>query len=125
VRRASEDLAAAQFIESRDAQPAAYRLVRTSWNPLLELETESLSWKGWQDAFTFALAFFEWHRTTTVETRTPYVVGVEGRELLERHRPVFERDRIAAWGPHTRVDDWATFTLTAVNALARWMHDSV
>ncbi|MGH7648103.1 MAG: hypothetical protein ACREND_08285, partial [Gemmatimonadaceae bacterium] len=80
VRRASEDLAAAQFIESRDAQPAAYRLVRASWNPLLKVETESLSWKGWQNAFAFALAFFEWHRTTTVETRTPYVVGVEGRE---------------------------------------------
>jgi hypothetical protein len=64
-----------------------------------------------------------WHRVPTADTRTPYVVGVEGRELLERHRSVFERDRIATWGPHTRIQDWATFTASAVNAPARWMRD--
>lgn len=125
VRRAAEDLAAAQFVESRDALPAEYRLSRASWLPLLKLGDESLSWKGWQPVFAFAIAFLEWYRTTAPETRTPYIVGVEGRELLEKHRTVFERARVAAWGPHTRVEDWATFTLTAVNALARWMHRSV
>ncbi|MEP6495764.1 MAG: hypothetical protein ABJF01_23975 [bacterium] len=125
VRRAAEDLAAAQFIESRDAQPAAYRLSRTGWNALLKFDDETLSWKDWRHVFAFALAFLEWYGATAAETRTPYVIGVQGRELLERHRPVFERDRIALWGPHTRVEDWASFTTTAVKALARWMRDSV
>jgi hypothetical protein len=70
------------------------------------------------------MAFVEWYRTTAVETRTPYVVGVEGRELLETHRAVFDRDQIATWGLHTRVQDWSEFTTTAVNALAHWMRDS-
>lgn len=57
------------------------------------------------------------------DTRTQYVAGVEARELLERHRAVFERDRIVTWGPHARIQDWVTFMASAVNALAPWMRE--
>ncbi len=125
VRRAGDDLSAAQFIESRAAQPAQYRIARDNWRPLLKLDEKLPTWRGWLEVFVFATAFLAWHRLTEEgHTRTPYVVGVEGRELLERYRAVFERDRIATWGPHTRVQDWAAFTAVAVNTLSRWIRDS-
>lgn len=123
VRRAGDDLATAQFIEARAAQPVRYRITRENWRPLLKFDEEVRSWRGWQEVFVFATAFLAWYRVPTADTRTPYVAGVEGRELLERHRSVFERDRIATWGPHRRIQEWAAFTASAVNALARWMRD--
>lgn len=122
VRRAVDDLAAAQFVESHAAHPVRYRIAREQWQPLLRFDEHLAPWRGWRDVFGFATAFLAWHRTAA-DTHTPYVIGVEARELLERHQAVFERDRIATWGPHTRIQDWVAFTVSGVDALARWMRE--
>lgn len=121
VRRAGDDLAAAQFIESRGAQPAQYRIAHENWRPLLQFAEEPSSWRSWREVFVFATAFLAWHAAAAAAMRTPYVVGVEGGELLERHRALFERARIVTWGPHTRAQDWPDLTASAVDGLARWM----
>jgi hypothetical protein len=124
VRRAAEDLAAARFIESRDGQPAGYRVAEENWRPLLDMDGELPPWRGWRNRFAFAADFLAWHRAATSALRTPYVIGVEGRELLDRHRAAFEHDRIAVWGPHTRIQDWTEFMVRSVSALARWMREN-
>lgn len=123
VRRAVDDLAAARFIESRDAQPASYRASAGAWGALLAVETPLPRWGSWQERFVFTSAMLQWERSSRDRPLSAYAFGVQGREMLQRHRVAFERDQIATWSAHTRVDDWGAFVQRTVRALAEWIED--
>jgi hypothetical protein len=123
VRRAAEDLAAAQFVQALDGQPAMYRAERVRWMDLLQLEEGPPRWRSWQQRFTFVAALLAWVDTANDRPLSRYAFGAKGRELLEQYRPAFERDLIAVWSAHTPVADWAVFIERAVRSLARWMRE--
>ncbi len=124
VRRSVEDLAAARFVQSRDTHPVGYRVSRANWTPLLDLAGDPPQWRDWRRLFAFAIAFLSWHEAMTRTPRPPYVVGVEARDLLERHRGIFEQTRSGTWEYHTRMPDWPRFVADLVSALAHSLRPS-
>lgn len=123
VRRAADDLVAARLIESRDEQPAEYRVTYDAWAPLLGLRGRPPRWANWHQRFQFATAFLHWADTARERPLSAYAFGAHGRDLLERHRPAFERDRIAVWSAHAPVQDWGAFVSRSVRSMAAWMEE--
>lgn len=120
IRRAAEDLTAAQFIQSREDQPASYRADRAPWMKLLDLR-EPPPWRSWNARFTFVVAFLAWADFADDRPLSAYAFGTNGRELLERHRAAFDSDSISVWSAHTTVSDWGVFVSRSVRALVNWM----
>ena len=123
VRRAADDLAAARLIESRDEQPAEYRVTYDAWAPLLGLRDRPPRWANWHQRFQFATAFLHWADTARERPLSAYAFGAHGRDLLARHRPAFERDRVAVWSAHAPVQDWGAFVSRSVRSMAAWMEE--
>lgn len=123
VRRAAEDLAAARLIESRHGQPASYRATYGAWAPLLGLDDRPPRWASWHERFVFAAAFLHWADVARERPLSDYAFGAQGRELLEQHRPAFERDLVAVWSEHAPVPDWGAFVERSVRSLAGWMKE--
>lgn len=123
VRRAADDLAAARLIESLDGQPAAYRVTYDAWAPLLGLRDRPPRWASWHERFQFASEFILWADTARERPLSTYAFGANGRDLLERNRPAFERDQVAVWSTHSPVQDWGAFVGRCVRSLASWMEE--
>lgn len=123
VRRAVEDLAAARLVESLEGQPASYRITYEPWSALLELEQRPPRWASWQDRFIFTTAFLHWVDAASARPLSPYALGVQGREFLERYRSALERDLVVAWSTHTKIQNWPAFLGQAVYDLAGWMEE--
>lgn len=124
IRRSSEDLSGAQMIQSREDTPAAYRISSDAWRHALGVEEEIPKWGSWRERFAFASEFVSWSNEMTTRSLSPYALGVQGRELIERHRRVFEKDLLAIWNEHTNVTDWQKFTIHVVGYLTNWMRNS-
>ncbi|MEO7521356.1 MAG: hypothetical protein ABIW79_06020 [Gemmatimonas sp.] len=123
VRRAADDLATARLTESRDGQPAGYRATYEAWAPLLGLRDRPQRWAHWHERFQFATALLHWADAARERPLSVYAFGAHGRDLLERHRPAFERDRVAVWSVHAPVQDWGALVSETVRALATWMEE--
>lgn len=121
VRRAADDLAAARLIEALEGQPAGYRATYGAWAPLLGFEDRPPRWGSWHERFVFAAAFVHWAGAARERPLSAYAFGAHGRQLLERHRPAFERDLVAVWSEHSPVPDWGAFVGRSVRSLAAWM----
>jgi hypothetical protein len=88
---------------------------------VLGLEEKLPAWRSWHERFAFVAAFLAWARAAQGKPLGEYAFGVNGRELLEQHRPAFERDLVAVWSEHTTVRDGAAFVEDAIRALTRWI----
>ena len=121
VRRAAEDMAAAQLVHVTTRQPVAFRADPRAWSEVLGFPEGPPPWRSWQQRFAFVAAFLAWADEARAKPLTLYVLGVKGRELLEQHRLAFERDLVAVWSEHTTVGDWAAFLQRAVMSLVEWM----
>jgi hypothetical protein len=121
VRRAVEDMATARLVHATTGQPVAFRADPRAWGELLGLGDHPPPWRSWQQRFAFVAAFHTCVEDAQARPLSPYVLGVKGRELLERHRQAFDRDAVVHWSEHTPVPDWATFVRDGVHALAEWM----
>jgi hypothetical protein len=122
VRRAADDLAAARFVELNESQPTGYRVVQETWSSLLALE-ELPHWGSWQERFVFSATFLQWANAMHDRPLSWYAYGANGRELLEGHRPAFERDLIAVWSSHSSIENWPAFVSRSVRSLASWMNE--
>lgn len=71
----------------------------------------------------FVTVLLHWAGLARERPLSRYALGAYGRELLEHHRMAFENDLIAAWSPHSPIQDWAVFLARAVNSLAGWMEE--
>lgn len=123
VRRAADDLAAARLIESRDGQPVGYLATYDAWASLLGLRDHRLRWADWHQRFLFCTDVLHWADAARERPLSVYAFGAHGRDLIERHRAAFERDRIAVWSVHAPVQDAGAFVSKSVRALATWMED--
>lgn len=123
VRRAAEDLAASRLVQVLEGQPASYRVTYGTWAPLLELADRPPRWGSWHQRFLFAAEFLAWVDALGTRPASAYAVGTQGRELLERHRAAFERDLVAVWSEHSRIQDWAPYLVRAVGSLRSWMEE--
>jgi len=121
VRRAAEDMAAAQLIHVSSGKPVDYRADRAGWTEVLGLTQGPPAWRSWHHRFAFVAAFLAHAQGASTHSTSPYAAGVKGRELLERHRSAFELDLVTVWSEHTPVADWVGFLESAVAALAKWM----
>ena len=126
VRRAADDMAAARLIRVTRGSPTSYTQYsadRGAWTPVLQLADAPPLWRSWHERFTFALAFLAWADAARARPLSADAFGARARDLLERHRPAFERNLITVWSEHTVVEDWGAFVGQAVADLAGWMED--
>lgn len=121
VRRAAEDMAAAGLLHVIAEQPVRFRTDAGAWSEVLGVVGEAPPWRNWHERFAFVAAVLAWEKEARARTPTAYVIAVKGRELLERHKNVFERDRVTVWSAHTAVPDGVVFVDETVRKLARWM----
>jgi hypothetical protein len=124
VRRAAEDMAAARLLQVTTEQPVTFRADPRAWNAVLGYASNPPVWRSWHQRFSFVATFLVWEGDARAKPMTPYVFGVKGRELLERHRDAFEHGLVVEWSEHTAVPDWATFIHQAVQTLAQWMAEN-
>lgn len=124
VRRAAEDMAAARLLHVTAEQPVTFRADPDAWREVLGFAGDAPAWRNWQQRFVFVADFLAWAGAARAKPLTPYVLGVKGRELLERNRFAFEHDLVVVWSEHTAVPDWARFVDEAVRTLAGWMVDN-
>ena len=122
VRSAVEDMAAAGLIDDLEieGEPIAYRATGTTWARLLEIEKPP-RWCHWHERFTFVVAFLDWAKTSRAHQVSRYALGALGRELIERHRAAFDRDRVVLWKSTKGGDDPAAFIEDSVNTLSTWI----
>lgn len=123
VRRAADDMAAARLIRVMRGSPTSYGADRGAWMPVLQLTEPPPPWRAWHERFAFVLAFLAWADAARARPLSTYAFGARARDLMERHRPAFERDLVAVWSEHTAVDDWGAFVGRAIADLAAWMEE--
>ncbi len=126
VRRAADDMAAARLIRVTRGSPTGYTQYgadRDAWMPVLQLADAPPPWRSWHEQFAFVLAFLAWADAARARPLSAYAFGARGRDLLERHRPAFERNLITVWSEHTVVENWGSFVAQAIADLAGWMED--
>ncbi|MGQ0648144.1 MAG: hypothetical protein ACT4P7_11270 [Gemmatimonadaceae bacterium] len=121
VRRAAEDMSAARLLQVRSSAPAGYRVDPAPWREVLDLRAQPPAWRSWHERFAFAAAFLEWAKAADIRPVSEYALGVQARELLDRHREAFERDLVMAWDDQTASIDAMSFSQAAVDAMAEWM----
>jgi hypothetical protein len=121
VRRAADDLTNARLLHSNEGQPTAYRADRRAWGKLLSLETAAPVWPDWRQRFAFIIAFNEWAKRAKSNPISPYAFGVRGRELIERHRPVFEAVHPFVFGDSWRSEEPVNFVEQSVMRLSSRM----
>jgi hypothetical protein len=99
VRRAADDLAAASFLlvpptgQGRSLQ-RMYAADPKPWVHLLRLSIHQPGWGYWRERFLFILAVLDWLGTLRQRKVTAYARDVEARELLTRHLPALQHDRV-------------------------------
>lgn len=124
VRRSAEDMAAAGLLQVTAEQPVRFRADAGAWGNVLGVGREPPPWRNWKARFAFVADFLAWERVAQAKPLSAYVLGVKGRELLERHKHAFDGDRVVVWSEHTAVPDGAVFVDEAVRKLAKWMVES-
>lgn len=127
LRPSAEELrSAVAWVETQDASPefaAVLHRVVTHVRTDLALEGRPPRWGRWHERFVFTVAFLQWAEAARERPLSHYALGAKGRELLERHRAVFEHDQLAVWSQHTPVQDWAVFLSRTVRSLVSWMEE--
>jgi len=84
VRRALEELAAADFVDTRPTAPISYRADTRKWAALLGIEaTDPPAWRSWAQVYAFVAALDEWSRA--LPTDSPFVLASEARDLVNAH----------------------------------------
>jgi hypothetical protein len=83
VRRAMEELAAADFIEPRLTTPVSYRVDNRKWGPLLAFDPRHPpAWRSWAQVYAFVAALDRW---SVDLPREPSVLASEARDLVAAH----------------------------------------
>jgi len=84
VRRALEELAAADFVEARPTSPISYRTDSRKWAPLLAIDpTDPPAWSSWAQVYAFVAALDQWSQTLPTDSR--FVLASEARDLVNTH----------------------------------------
>ncbi|MEP7326304.1 MAG: hypothetical protein ABI836_10180 [Gemmatimonadota bacterium] len=87
VRRALEELAAADFIKSVTSVPVSYRAEETRWDQFLELRGSSPGWWHWHQLYAFGADLD--HAAGESQDRSSYLQSSQARDLVERHTRLF------------------------------------
>jgi hypothetical protein len=84
VRRALEDLAAADFVEARPTAPISYRTDTRKWAALLAIDpSDPPAWRSWAQVYAFVAALDQWSRALPSDSR--FVLASEARDLVDAH----------------------------------------
>jgi len=84
VRRALEELAAADFVEARPTAPVSYRTDSRKWAALLAVDPSNPPvWRSWAQVYAFVAALDQWSRA--LPTDSPFVLASEARDLVNAH----------------------------------------
>jgi hypothetical protein len=84
VRRALEELAAADFVEARPTAPISYRADTRKWSALLAIDPSNPpAWRSWAQVYAFVAALGQWSQA--LPTDSPFVLASEARDLVNAH----------------------------------------
>lgn len=84
VRRALEELAAADFVETRPTAPISYRADTRKWAGLLAINgSNPPAWRAWAQVYAFIAALDQWSRALPTGSR--FVLASEARDLVNAH----------------------------------------
>jgi hypothetical protein len=83
VRRAMEELAAADFIQPRPTTPVSYRVDNRKWGPLLAFDAnDPPAWRSWAQVYAFVVALDRWSPDLPSDS---FVLASEARDLVDIH----------------------------------------
>lgn len=126
ARTSLEELAGARLIHEKSGRPIEYSLESDAWARVLEIHPGSVpAWRHWSPLFAFVTDLLEWS-TENANLASTYVTSSRARDLFEKHRLAFERNRIQLPRPQDYVGDayLSAFEETLVR-IAQWMRESV
>lgn len=124
VRRAADEMSAANVITSADDTATLYRADSKAWGALLKIPSMP-TWRSWHERFVFVATFVDWTRSTEERHLTRYALSVKGRELLEAHRSTFERDHVVPWDDGMPVGNSTAAIEQCITSLVDWVQREV
>lgn len=125
------DMTRAGFIRETGDRSARYFAPTRPWAQLLGFgdrpgardeapPDRAPSWRYWSGLFAFLAEADRWARG--VDDSSGYVLSSRARDIFERHKPAFERNRIEALRPEEyRGADYLEGFEETVRVLTRWM----
>lgn len=125
LHRAVDDMAAAKLIDATGETPTAYRVDPRPWAELLGTSGRPARWRDWSPVFACVAHLLGWVEREDPLKATPYLLSSKARDLMERHRAAFTRNRISIPNP----DDYPgeaylqAFEET-LERLASWMEEN-
>jgi len=94
VRRAADEMASAQLIESTQTKPIQYRAKIEAWRDLLGTGGELPEWRFWHKVYPFAAKAIVSGKNSEWEDLSPYLLSTKLRDLVEDHQDGFILNRI-------------------------------
>lgn len=99
VRRALEELAAAQFAMTASSAPISYQVDEKAWSALLSLRGGPPPWRPWQDVFAFMSQLLAWVEARATARASDYLLSSKARDLAEAHGAAFDGFGVALRDP--------------------------
>jgi hypothetical protein len=124
IRRAAQEMEAADVIRPVQGRPVAYYADPQRWAALLGTSAgEESAWRWFAQVFAFLAWTGEWGDEHSESS--PYVASTTARDLLEEHRSAFEQNQIS-FPRFLGIGDSGVDALAeSVQAVAGWLRVSV
>lgn len=130
VRGALSDLARAQFIQEASDRPARYFAPVRPWAVLLGFDGPRSTldsapvWRHWASVFAFLAQVDYWAQETDKKNESAYLLSSRARDLFERHKSAFERNRMQVPRPESyRGAAYLEGFQETIDILADWMRE--
>ena len=126
LRRAADEIVAAQFIESTGGKPVQYRARMEEWGSLIEVEHPPPGWRFWHQVYAFAANLILADEGGDWDDLSNYLLSTQLRDLFEMHQDVFALNHLDLLHPEKLPgEDILPAMEVAVKNLAEWITKQV
>jgi hypothetical protein len=126
IRRAADNMASAQLIESTQEKPVQYRTKIEAWRDLLGIDGEFPEWHFWHQVYSFAAKVIIADESGEWEGLSPYLLSTKLRDLVEDHQDAFILNHIDFPDPRKYVGEaYLPAFSESLKNLAMWIKEEV
>lgn len=126
IRRAADNMASAQLIESTQEKPVQYRTKIEAWRDLLGIDGEFPEWHFWHQVYSFAAKVIIADESGEWEGLSPYLLSTKLRDLVEDHQDAFILNHIDFLDPRKYVGEaYLPAFSESLKNLAMWIKEEV
>ena len=126
VRRAADQMAAAQLIERTRDKPVQYRVSTEAWGDLLFGDGISPIWRFWQPVYAFAARLISKVEDEAWEGQSAYMQSTRLRDLVEEHQEAFALNHLSYPDPRRYPGEaYLSACVQFIQELSRWIRQEV